>query len=141
GIVAGLLAVVAAAPYAARHGAEHLASLHDSEARLDGARRRGAAIDAAHDALFACMKAKEDIAADLVAGRLSPTEALARFQAADAGRPAFIATDLSDLAGSTLAERYVTCLLVYVADLLPDQPGREERLARLSAELRAGVRP
>src|SRR5262245_37060224 len=128
GIAAGFLLVVAmAATYAVSRYTDFVPDLRDSRACLESASRKSAELEVAKEKLFACMQAKEDIAADLIAGRRSPAEALARFQAADAGRPPSVATSLAGLAGATLEERYVTCLLNYVASQLRDQPDREER--------------
>jgi len=136
GIAAGFLLVVAlAATYAVSRYTDFVPGLRDSHAQLENAFHKSAELDAAQETLFGCMQAKEDIARNLLAGRLSAAEAFARFQVVDEARPLWLVNDLHGLAGASLEERYVTCLLVYVADLLQDQPNREERLAQLTAEL------
>src|SRR5262245_18024548 len=116
GIAAGFLLVVAlAATYAVSRYTDCVPGLRHSQAQLENAFRKRAELDAAQEKLFDCMQAKEDIARDLVAGRLSVAEAFARFQVADEARPPWLVHDLHGLAGASLEERYVTCLLKYVA--------------------------
>lgn len=99
----------------------------------------------ANQELLQRMQARDGLARDVVAGRLSLTAAAAEFQRLDQQSPTFDVQRFRRFApGRTDSERYGRLVIAGVEALLADTPDRADILDRLHRELSAGhgdVRP
>ena len=82
------------------------------------------------------MEAKDVIAQDLIAKRLTLSEAVARFRAVDARRPPHVAIRMPETLGDSMEERYARYVTYWARHELKNQPGGEASHARLETELR-----
>jgi hypothetical protein len=104
----------------------------ESAPRLADEWRRRAALDADDEKLLQCLTAKEEIAKDLIAGRIGLAEAVARFRATDANHPPRLRHLLPP--GDSAEERWARSVLLWVASILDNHPGKEVVLSRLARE-------
>ena len=83
------------------------------------------------------LREKDQVARAVIDGRLTLVEAVARFRAINASRPANLPVRLDQYPGKTDEERVCREVISYVETRLPDQPETSAILARLESELQA----
>ena len=97
---------------------------------------RSTAGDPALEIIVENIQAKDAIARDLVAERLSLAEAIARFRALDSRRPPHLPIRLPDESGATVEQHYAVYVINWARSVLSERPGGEAACARLDAVLR-----
>jgi hypothetical protein len=82
------------------------------------------------------MQAKVDIAQDLIAKRISLTEAITGFRALDARRPQHMPATLPGSDTDSVEQRYARSVIDWALHLAADQSDSESVSTRLEGELR-----
>jgi hypothetical protein len=82
------------------------------------------------------LEAKDEVAREVIAGRMTLAEAAARFRTIDASRPPHLPVHLDVVPGSSDEERICRQVIAYVENNLEGRPDRDAVLARLEADLR-----
>jgi hypothetical protein len=134
-VVAALAAVVAANPNLARAAGVDFWNLGEARAALAAATEESVALSHRDDTVLRRIVIKEDLVADLLAGRTDLAAVAARFLELNADEPAYLEVLRASVRGDSDLERSARNVIEYCGQRVSDPAAFAALQTRLEAEL------